>query len=37
MIVHVTGGKALPKKIANHIVDRTDRVPLTKSVVKALV
>ena len=28
MIVHVTGGKALPKEIADQIVDRTDGVPL---------
>jgi predicted ATPase/class 3 adenylate cyclase len=40
MIVHVTGGKALPKEISNQIVDRTDGVPLfieelTKSVVES--
>jgi predicted ATPase len=28
MIAHVTGGKALPKDIAEQIVDRTDGVPL---------
>jgi class 3 adenylate cyclase/predicted ATPase len=28
MITHVTGGKALPKEIADQIVDRTDGVPL---------
>jgi predicted ATPase len=28
MIAHVTGGKTLPKEIANQIVDRTDGVPL---------
>jgi predicted ATPase len=28
MIAHVTGGKALPKEIAEQIVDRTDGVPL---------
>jgi len=28
MIGYVTGGKALPKKIADQIVDRTDGVPL---------
>jgi tetratricopeptide (TPR) repeat protein len=38
--VHVTGGKALPKEIADHIADRTDGVPLfieelTKSVVES--
>ena len=37
MIAHVTGGKALPKEIAEQIVERTDGVPLfieelTKSV-----
>ena len=37
MITHVTGGKALPKEIADQIIDRTDGVPLfieelTKSV-----
>ena len=40
MIVHLTGGKALPKDIADQIVDRTDGVPLfieelTKTVVRA--
>ena len=40
MMVHVTGGKALPKEIADHIADRTDGVPLfieelTKSVVES--
>jgi class 3 adenylate cyclase/predicted ATPase len=40
MITHVTGGKALPKEIADQIVDRTDGVPLfieelTKSVVES--
>jgi class 3 adenylate cyclase/tetratricopeptide (TPR) repeat protein len=40
MIVHLTGGKTLPQEIANHIVDRTDGVPLfieelTKSVVES--
>jgi predicted ATPase len=40
MIIHVTGGKALPKEIADQIVDRTDGVPLfveelTKSVVES--
>jgi predicted ATPase len=40
MIVHVTGGKALPKEIVDQIVDRTDGVPLfieelTKSVVES--
>src|SRR6478736_8800009 len=40
MIVHLTGGKALPQEIADHIVDRTDGVPLfieelTKSVVES--
>ena len=40
MIVHLTGGKALPKEIADQIVDRTDGVPLfieelTKSVVES--
>jgi predicted ATPase len=39
MIAHVTGGKALPKEIADQIVDRTDGVPLfieelTKSVIE---
>ena len=28
MIAHVNGGKALPKEIADQIVDRTDGVPL---------
>jgi predicted ATPase len=28
MILHVTGGNALPKEIADQIVDRTDGVPL---------
>ena len=28
MIDHLTGGKALPKEIADQIVDRTDGVPL---------
>jgi class 3 adenylate cyclase/tetratricopeptide (TPR) repeat protein len=28
MITHVTGGKALPKEIADQIIDRTDGVPL---------
>jgi len=40
MITHVTGGRALPKEIAEQIVDRTDGVPLfieelTKSVVES--
>jgi predicted ATPase len=40
MIVHVTGSKALPREIAEQIVDRTDGVPLfieelTKSVVES--
>jgi class 3 adenylate cyclase/predicted ATPase len=40
MIAHVTGGKPLPKQIADQIVDRTDGVPLfieelTKSVVES--
>jgi predicted ATPase len=40
MIVHVTGGKVLPKEIADQIVDRTDGVPLfieelTKSVIES--
>jgi predicted ATPase len=40
MIVHVAGGRALPKEIAEQIVDRTDGVPLfieelTKSVVES--
>ena len=40
VIVHVTGGKALPKEIAEQIVERTDGVPLfieelTKSVVES--
>jgi hypothetical protein len=39
MIASVTGGKALPKEIADQIIDRTDGVPLfieelTKSVVE---
>jgi class 3 adenylate cyclase len=39
MITHVTGNKALPKEIADHIVDRTDGVPLfieelTKTVIE---
>jgi predicted ATPase len=28
MIAHVTGGKPLPKEVADQIVDRTDGVPL---------
>jgi hypothetical protein len=28
MIVHVTGGKVLPKEIEQQIIDRTDGVPL---------
>src|SRR5215471_9553391 len=28
MITHVTGGKALPRELADQIVDRTDGVPL---------
>ena len=40
MITYVTGGKALPKEIADQIIDRTDGVPLfieelTKSVVES--
>jgi class 3 adenylate cyclase/predicted ATPase len=40
MIDHLTGGKALPKEIADQIMDRTDGVPLfveelTKSVVES--
>jgi predicted ATPase len=40
MIVHLTGGKALPKDITDQIVDRTDGVPLfieelTKTVVES--
>jgi predicted ATPase len=40
MIAQVTGGKTLPKEIANRIIDRTDGVPLfieelTKSVVES--
>jgi predicted ATPase/class 3 adenylate cyclase len=40
MITHVTGGKALPKEIADQIIDRTDGVPLfieelTKTVVES--
>ena len=40
MIVHATGGRALPKEIAEQIVDRTDGVPLfieelTKSVIES--
>ena len=40
MIMRVTGGKALPKEIADQIIDRTDGVPLfieelTKSVVES--
>jgi predicted ATPase/class 3 adenylate cyclase len=40
MIAHITGGKTLPKKIADQIIDRTDGVPLfieelTKSVVES--
>jgi predicted ATPase len=40
MIAHVTGGRALPKEIADQIIDRTDGVPLfieelTKSVVES--
>jgi predicted ATPase len=39
MITHVTGGKALPKEMADQIIDRTDGVPLfieelTKAVVE---
>jgi predicted ATPase len=40
MIAHLTGGKALPKEVADQIVDRTDGVPLfveelTKAVVES--
>jgi len=40
MITHVTGGKPLPKEIADQIIDRTDGVPLfieelTKTVVES--
>jgi class 3 adenylate cyclase len=40
MITHVTGGKMLPKEIADQIVDRTDGVPLfieelTKSIIES--
>ncbi|NOJ45398.1 adenylate/guanylate cyclase domain-containing protein [Bradyrhizobium archetypum] len=40
MIAHVTGGKTLPREIADQIIDRTDGVPLfieelTKSVVES--
>ena len=40
MITHMTGGKALPKEIADQIIDRTDGVPLfieelTKAVVES--
>jgi predicted ATPase len=28
MIAHVTGGRALPKEIADQIINRTDGVPL---------
>jgi len=40
MIMQVTGGRALPKEIADQIVDRTDGVPLfieelTKAVVES--
>jgi len=40
MIAHVTGGKALPKDVAEQIIDRTDGVPLfieelTKTVVES--
>jgi predicted ATPase len=40
MIVHVTGGKPLPKEIADQIIDRTDGVPLfveelTKAVIES--
>jgi predicted ATPase len=40
MITHVTGGKILPKEIANQIIDRTDGIPLfieelTKAVVES--
>ena len=40
MIMRVTGGKALPQEIAEHIIDRTDGVPLfieelTKAVIES--
>src|SRR6516165_2955110 len=40
MITHVTGGKVLPKEIANQIIDRTDGIPLfieelTKAVIES--
>jgi class 3 adenylate cyclase/tetratricopeptide (TPR) repeat protein len=40
MITHLTGGKTLPKEIANQIMDRTDGIPLfieelTKAVVES--
>jgi class 3 adenylate cyclase/predicted ATPase len=40
MIAHITGGKRLPKEIADQIIDRTDGVPLfieelTKSVIES--
>jgi tetratricopeptide (TPR) repeat protein len=40
MIMHLTGGKALPRDVADQIIDRTDGVPLfieelTKSVVES--
>jgi class 3 adenylate cyclase len=40
MIAHVTGGKVLPKEIADQIIDRTDGVPLfieelTKAVIES--
>ena len=40
MIAHLTGGKTLPREIADHIIDRTDGVPLfieelTKTVVES--
>jgi predicted ATPase len=40
IIAHVTGGKALPKEIADQIADRTDGIPLfieelTKTVVES--
>ena len=40
IIAHVTGGKALPKEIADQIIDRTDGVPLfleelTKAVIES--
>jgi class 3 adenylate cyclase len=42
MITHVTGGKILPKEIADQIIDRTDGIPLfieelTKAVVESSV